>query len=470
MELHLELTQDHLLTIEALVVTVWGRNTSSTTVEIPEPGVYYNQQPVYVVKGPSFPEGQRFAMGHDPKRPDRMLHLAPGEAFERRFDLRPYIPWSKPGTYTLSMEMAGPAGNLRTETKTLEIEEPHFQAFEIAAQRPMQPTFPVIVAAWSSTASQSSLYNVVFTELRPDLGEMKFDQVYKVAGPAEPLQEMVATEHERGGMGSPPPRFAGVSGRALSVYEGAERRQSIDLPFAPQVVHPALMPPSGVVSVFVLDESRTHISLVEFPAITPGGPPPGGQVVLHQGLPHPAGAFRAALGAGGTRAVLLLSEQDGGVEFSVGVLSGGALHFRSAMAPQAVLERHVQPSLHVGAGGQELRASAFLLDTEGRPFVADFHSPAAAGDAQASRGEPLPIKGEIQSGAIAYALAPATDNPRRDWALLLSGGEMISSRNPTASFRPYGRVVIPLQLLAMRQVGYYLTVVDGKDFLFRPSR
>jgi hypothetical protein len=470
-EIKIELGQQHFISKESMVMRVLLHNTGSAAVTAPNPENNRNTQPLYTITGPSFPKGHTFhfrqiALG-DPnpakeQEAGMTVTIAPGETHEAALPLEQLVRFPQPGKHTLKASIE--IGGQKVESAPIEftIEAPHIRSMQFLADDGFQTSNPIRVLCLNGEAPNQRLYQAILREDRPDLGEVGLAKMIAVA-PADPKTTALIgpwANHNR--MESLLNRFGWQAGAVLDI-EGLAGSPALrfTLPDSSgQLLRPALMSDSGDVDVMVLSAAGNSLSMIRFPPARPGA-----EAKMLWTLPlqtAPASA-RAAIGprAAGARryAVLILPEGSKGSRMIL--VDGGTDQtkpaVREAVLPDATPLPGGEPAIMVATDGTIHASAIFVEDVKQRKvFVADVKWPAGSGQATPTRGKSFKLPGAPRSAQVTYSVA--SKSPRREWLVLLQDGSVVFSGSPNRPRKVDGSPALPIDLVAMSQMTYLLTL------------
>ncbi len=321
-------------------------------------------------------------------------------------------------------------------------------------------------AAFAAPApgGRMQLRDLVFHEERPDLGEIELvSDEASVSLPAAVIDVfMPQTNYDR--MDSLylwRGWFEGPTVCALADPKAPPVRVTLEGP-GMRLVRPALSVESGEMQVPVLGAGGRQLVLVRF-QMPAGGSPAGGEVVWTLPLDRPAAGACASLGpatTGSLKKVAILSKEEGGVSLQVIDLPE-----RGKPGKPARLELKGFEPVPGGHPGMfiDVKGSAHvsaIIAKEGSPkelSVIDVRFPATP-----EGGIEQSVKSirEIASLPVAAGVSwqSHADRPlRRDWAVLLKNGKVLSSQTENPPMALEGVPVVPLELVSRSQCTYLLT-------------
>jgi hypothetical protein len=463
LQIEIELTQDRFLAKESMVATVRIRNDGSVPLDLPDPAVNINWQPVYTVKGPAYPEGYSFhfraaALGDKRPVPEgvtaRTFSLAPGQSHTSRLPMEQLVPLTQAGEYTLTAKLDWAGVSAESKPVKFHIGPPVFRSFQIAVADGLQETFPIRVYCLVGERPNPQLYMAAFRESRPDLGEMALASLARL-GAADPRSDAVfGAWINYTGMGTPPPGAGWQAGAVLGTRAATlDNAPKITLPETPRLVRPALGTVAGELDLFALSNRGTKLELIRFPANN--GTP---AVASTESLPAPAVAGRAAIGPEGNGSKRFVVLVTGGKD-AAGLTLAATGALRSVPLTNAGVLENSEPAIYEASDGAVHTAVVLTSSGEGhRIVVADVTWP-PSGNPTVEIGKPILLPSPVRYAAAAYSVA--LGGRRREWAALLEDGRLVSSKSPATPRSLTGSPVVPLQLLPMSAQTYLLTLNEG---------
>jgi hypothetical protein len=468
-EIRLELEQQRFIAKESMVLHIHIRNTGQAPIEVPNPENNRNTQPVYTVTGPSYPEGHKFhfrgvVLGNPnpPTEPELggTVRLARGQTHDAALPLEQLVRFPKPGAHTISASVEIEGRSTTSAPVPFEIEAAVIRSMEILADDGMQTSNPIRILCLVGAPPHQRLYQAVFREERPDLGEVYLAKlVYVAPAPAEATEVFGPwTNHDR--LDSLLNRFGWQGGARVGV-EGLGGAPGLAFRFSekPLLVRPALMPESGDLDVMALVGGGRSLQMLRFPASPQAR---AARVVWTRQLDVASVGSRAALGtrtAGERRAAVLVAPEQNDDSRMILVESGaeGEPSLRIVHLPGAAPLPDCEPGISFLPDGTILTSALFSEKGQAREaFVVDVHWPAGSGEGTVAREKFKRLSAMPRSAAVTYSVAGG--QPRRDWIVLLVNGTIVFSGTPT---RPRGlseTPSLPLKLLGMSRMTYLLTL------------
>jgi hypothetical protein len=470
-EIKIDLGQQRFIAKESMVMRVFIHNTGTAPVSAPNPENNRNTQPIYTVTGPSFPKGHTFhfrqiAIGdpHPPKEqePGTTVTVAPGQTHEAALPLEQLVRFSQPGKHTLVASLEIGSQKVESEPVEFTIEAPDIRSMQFLADDGFQSSNPIRVLCLMGQAPDQRLYQAILREDRPDLGEVGLAKMISVAPADQKATALIGPWANHNRMESLLNRFGWQAGAILGI-EGLAGSPGLrfTLPETPsQLVRPALMSDSGDVDVLALSANRSSLSMIRFPIARPGAE---ARMLWTLPLPSPPAGVRAAIGprAAGARRVAILVIPDGSNGSRMALVDGGVDQaqpaVREVVLPDATPLPGGEPALMMAPDGTIHASAMFVEDAKQRKvFVADIKWPAGSGQGTPTRGKSFKLPGATRSAQITYSVT--SKSPRREWLVLLQDGSVVFSGSPSRPRKVDGSPAIPLDLVAMSQMTYLLTL------------
>jgi len=311
MKLELNLPRELYLTGEKVNVDVRLTNTGQASVSAPLLDRLDASQPVYVLRGPSYPSGVSFnRRGDSPVSASQQPTdpLGPGETFETGFDITALKPIAEPGEYSLSARIESQGLSAEAAPVQFRIEKAKFLESSLGVDVYASST-RTLRAVWIADVTGKRLLGESFLyESRPDLGEVKVNstriihetglQATTPFGPWVNFDRMGAVKYWHGWQ----------EGQQLLVFSDDESKpRTFDIGSRKaRIVQPTLMTKSGELNVLILGENRKTLQMIRFRSEM--GPP---DVAWTAALPEEAAGFRLGVGSaaeGGSRVAASISQ------------------------------------------------------------------------------------------------------------------------------------------------------------------
>jgi hypothetical protein len=316
MKLELILTRDLYLTGENINVDIQLTNTGSTAVDAPRLASRENAQPVYLLRGPSHPNGVTFnfrdsrpGAGSVPD-PEPSTHpLLPGAMMETGFTLNSIQPVSEPGDYAISARIDWGGWSAEATPIKFRVEKAKFVESSLGVDV-FARSARTLRAVWIAESAAGRMLGESFLyESRPDLGEVKVSDTriirkvgQRASDPFCPWVNFDRSESMKFWHGWQ----EGTQLVAFSDDEGEPRTFDMGSSKA-RIVQPAYMSRSGDLEVLVLGENRKTLRLIRF---LPQAPKSSATVAWTIDLPEESVAIRAGIGSqeeGGSRVAASVS-------------------------------------------------------------------------------------------------------------------------------------------------------------------
>ncbi len=466
MKISISLGGDRFIARESMVLTVVVTNTGSSAIEIPDPGDGRNTQPEYAIQGPSYPQGHKIVFGR-PLKPGQpspepvLVKLAPGEEHESELPLEMAVKFPEPGKHTLVAKLSWAGASAVSAPVSFMIEAPVLHAARIMADDGFQR--PGMQRVLALAGQPPKLYQFMFREQRPGIGEIRFAKMVPAAVPPPEATDVIApwTNFDRSDV------FYFRTGWRTPAAVGMEtdtpvQRATAAIEAGSEVIHPALMAKDGAASVLV--RTAKEILLIQLPLPAEEKAPPPSQTIWKANLEHPAIAACAAVAPAPLNKPFALTVGQGMGNVAVTLFESGASKGKHVEIPAATLPPDSQPALWIDSSAQ---AHAAIL-------VADPDAPrnlslvlidwmTAEPEAKVTRKSVSRLPRDAKSSVAAFSVSDRRP-PRLDWVVLLDDGSLVSSKSPGSVQRFPSAPVRPLQLLSMSQAMYLLTT-DAVDIL-----
>jgi len=474
-EIHLALAQSHFLMKELMALRVVIRNDAASSVDLPNPEDNRNTQPVYTVTGPSFPHGRDFNLRelvmHDPNpakvvEDGMVLSLPAGAAREVSLPIETLLDFTKPGLHGLSAAIVVSGQLIRSNWVEFEIEAPVIESLQSVLDDGSQTTHPIPVLCLHRGARGSTLYQAIFNEDRPDLGEISLLSLVRQGAADANAVAVVATSANHARMARVHSRFGWRAGDVIAMtgIPGLPSSQEVRLTrphSAARLVRPAMLTESGDVDVMALEGgSGATLWLMRLPPAGQGLP---GVVATIQ-LPGEALSARAALApasVGETRtAVVIHRGPHDGARISLVQIAPGdnKPKVRTVAIAHANPLPASEPGIHVDVDGTVHTSALFAEDKSLRKlFIASIVWPASGGNGQLERMVAGELPGQPRAAAVTYSVSYQSP-ARRAWVVLLENGGVVSGGWPKGPRALRGTPSLPLDLVAMSKMSYLLTL------------
>ncbi|EPX62323.1 hypothetical protein D187_008510 [Cystobacter fuscus DSM 2262] len=475
MQLRLQLPKRQFLVTEELTLQVTLVNEGPTAVELPDPFHSNNWQPVYHLTGPTQAEQATFTF-RSAVSPDKRLvpegaapvltRLEAGGRLESEVPLHDWARLSKPGTYQLTASLDWQGLSARSEPIDFTLAPLSVGMAALGLEETASSTGQVWVHWIHREGDTGHLYETMFVESRPDLGEVEPHSVSDVGavGPptVQPLSAWTNTDRMEL-LGVWRAWSDGATVFALPSQTPARQQLRLDAPPA-LIVRPALMPPTGELDMFVIPPGKNEVTLARFRPSEDAAP--SGSRVGHVSLPAPIQSARAALGSpekGNVRYVVLTTQEEGqGLSLhTLHTERGGTLGatVTTVPIPGAWALTNSEPGLWIDKKGALSAAVLVSTDPAGRDVaLAEVH---IGHDGKAERPALLTPIGRLPAAARAAVVRFSVSQRRpgrQEWVILLENGEFLSSGAPDQPQRPRHPPVLPLEVAPLSQATYLLTL------------
>ena len=476
--IQLNLAKNSFTVGEDIEVEVSVTNPGGQAIQIPDPFHRDNWQPVYTLTGPEFPGGKRFSfrsavLGDSRPSPAdvplRMVTLAPGQTIDAEIPLQTWAPIRDPGSYQLTLAFDLASVKAASPPVQFTLHAHALASLSVGVDVGMAQ-MPGYWLEWlQQQSSGQSVYSALYVPPERDQPGFRPFSVSAVAQAGPAAQDILSpwTSYNR--------QAALYKWRAwrdqsavLALTSGSSVPSRIELPGPPTaLVRPALMTRQGELDIVVLGNPR-QLMLVRFLPPTRSGAPTAPRIVWTHMLPYDVVGARAAVLADTADArrqvVLLANTEDAALVslLSAGVNGAPSAHDPVRIAEVRILARSV-PAIRQGAGG--ITQVSALVETRDKPQRLGLVDLSFDGNGKLI-GQPrvtvLPaLASKVRAAAVQYSFGPEAA-ARRDWAVLLESGRILSPGRPADGSEVAGKPVLPLELLPTAE-GTYLVTVDARN-------
>ena len=473
MRIELAVEETRFVVGESVDCLVRYINDGPISIAAPQPLWEVNWQPRFRLTGPACPNGLEFtprsAVLNDP-RPEPtgiepvLTNVAPGATFEQPIPLDRWTSLEEPGDYTLTASLRWRECVAASEPIAFHMEGPAMQSVALGCV--VGADTRLIDGVWlQKKGDHCQLFQLTYTEDRPDLGEMSRPESRKMLETGPNATDVLAPFRNVGRTPSFHFWYAWREGKTLLARSFLlESPLKLDLGAVPaQVVRPALMTSKGELDVFIIAAGGKELQMAGFPPPDKDGKAAAPNLRWKMPLPLPVSAVRCALDGrkdSESRRIVLAAQDGDNVALTHVILTPGqpsaaeTIHLRAAH-----LMPHTQIGLRIDAQGVSHISLLYETNRETRAFsLADV----AFGADGKRQGAPTFQKlGVLPFAAKACAVAfqmTGAEPARRDWAVLLEGERVVSSVNPGGVTTLHAPAALPLELLARSQTAYLLTL------------
>jgi len=324
----------------------------------------------------------------------------------------------------------------------------------------------------SDTSGQQDLVSYIFHESRPDLGEVNVISqrvIVKVPGQGTDVFLPWSNYHRMGSLWFWQGWREGTNLCASTHPAQPVLRIALEAPPA-NLIGPSLTVASGEFDVFFISAGGQELGLARF--LPPKRDTPGsGSVLWRWPLPQKPIAACAALGSaklGSPRQIVLVMKETEGLSLLLLDLADGRQpqHPVKIQIPKYHAIPGAQPALRIDDEGTSHISLLVAADSAFQDLsVVDVSVP--NGDAAASEPQVSHVRKLTQTPvAVGITFQARPDRPMRcDWAVLLPDGTIAHNHSQDSTMRPRGKPVTPLQMVAMSQATYILTIGDDGPML-----
>jgi hypothetical protein len=356
------------------------------------------------------------------------------------------------------------------------VERPSIQSMELALDVGVQGPAPIRVLCLVGApggATVPALYQAIFREERPDLGEVSLASLVSLTDTDQRATSVVAAWANHARLDRLHDRF-GWRGPRSELGFCVLAETPLPGPLLPdptmRLVRPALLAESGTVTLLAFGRDDAHGDVLRMFALFDADPARASPRATERWLlplpAAPAGTRAAAapptIDGAGCAALLVLADAGGSRLMLVQSSADLAPRTRVAALPGALPLPGGEPGLWIDGQGV-VHASVLLTGAEraNELIIADVSWPPEDGEPTITRARAAWLPVPARAGAVTYSVSRKSPG-RREWLVLLEDGEMICSRSPDEA-RPFpGAPSFPLALLAMSEMTYVLTLAaDG---------
>lgn len=488
MNLEIRFAQDRFIVGETIVLYVRLTNTGSAPAEVPDPAAPGNGQPLYTVKGPSYPEGHSFRLGQrrlpGVPLPQELVTIAPGETFEAEVQLDVLVKFPELGEHTISArfdddKMPAP---LAAGPIPLIVEKPDIRSARIMADDGFQKS--TLQRVLALVGKPGNLYQFMYREQRPEIGEIKASGAARAYAPPVPATADSVfppwANFDRSQVFFFRFGWAGPTAAAVESTPDPGTSTRVDLAPGEREVQPPLLTRDGSADAFVV--SASSIRLVRFPLLQEGEKAKPVQEVWKANLPSKgAPVATAALGPEPQSVRYAMAAGPDSKDPDTAILalfdsSSSTGEPKIVEVPGAVFLPGYEPTLWLDAEGAP-HSAALAADPKEKYRLslirvawnppAPAEGPAITRTPAVASEDPPPV-----AGVVTHAIAAgAKGTPARvDWVVLLEDGRLLSNSSPAMPQSMAGKPVLPLQLLSMQYAKYLLTHDEVEVLKFRNLR
>ena len=485
MDIQLKLKQAHYVIGEEIELQVTLTNNTNAPFAVPHPGDMRNWEPSYKLTGPSYPEGAAFSKRSSmrggpqqtfPEDQAELITLAPGESVTAELYLEKMVTLNTAGEYHIAAHIKWKGQSAQALPLTFHLDLMKARWLSVGVDTGTARVSDVWAAWLHPGEGTQRLYEGMYTEIRPDLGEFRQHTAVPVAPLPESAEQVLLpwTNFSRQGL-----MFwwrAWREGTHLSALATrAAKPERLDIgEAAHHLIRPALMSGSRDLDVFAFAPKSSELILARFPAPPPfpqtgeGAPP---HILWRLPLPHPPLMGRCALAPVSRQSErhIVIVAQDGEFLLIQHCNAGDGTKpgpLETARLRNAFPIPGVEPGIETDAQGVTHLAVLYATDAARRHISIVDIVIGADGKAQKPEFTRLTVLPDAPvAGAICYQLA-ANAPMRRDWAILMKNGEVAHSVAPGHPQRLDAAPTVPLELLALSKASYLLTSdpKKGPDF------
>lgn len=463
-EIKIHLPQQKMTIGEQPAVDVELVNNGAVPLTVPALNDPYAPEPHFVLSGGGLTEPQRFHWsGRAPRgttehAPRETATIAPGESLRGQLHLPPTLPVQQEGEYTLYAMYTQNGETAESNHARLQVSAARYAVMRLVGRTPMESLLGIQALA----VNGSTMLLANFSEVRPEIGETKFDGVTTLFEVPPEATDHFAPWCQTAELGPVTPRFGWRTGKRVTVAGFGKLPQALELPLmAPHVYGPSLMNAKGDIDVFATEADGKTIALLHFPQAAYNVQPPAASVAWTEPIAEqPVTAMKASINPAGQKAAVLVRQ--GPVASLLqwdehGPVVGPPVRLDGTPVPQ------VAPAFHIAASGA-MRATILLRPSgsseNGPVILMELRWPAGGNGMPAiSKSAPITLPTAIKSGSVAYSMS-AIETPRREWFFILADGKVLSSRMQGKAKATKLQIPEPPQLAIMSAAAYCLVVAD----------
>jgi hypothetical protein len=458
-----------------MTVKAWLHNNGSAAVTVPNPFDNRNWQPVFQVKGPSYPRGFAFTLrtiATDDKRLEptglqpAMVTIQAGQTISSDLPFHSYLKLSEPGEYEITARYHWGGGDATAPSARFRIRPLSIVAASLAADIGGGGGTPFSALVLQDGGGSKTLYEEFFVEDRPDLGEIFTDSLLpqREIGPAAARVYSPWANFDRSGV----PYNWQVwteGGRLFAEAVLAAEPQSYDIGDA-AVLRPPLMGTKGDLEVFALANGGSELQWIHFSAPDMHGvesrPP---LLEWRAPLTPAAQSGRCTLAppnSGGSWHVVLAAQS--GSSVSLHYVNSAMASGKGAPVTLEIPQAHLLPANEPAV--QAIDASdvevAVLVQRDRDLAIARVKIDATALIAGEVRVTTLgQAPGTVRAAATVFSLDPRRAR-QLSWMVLMRDGRALTSSSPKKPYALERPVMVPLELLPVSAYTYLLTIArDG---------
>lgn len=477
MRVELRLPRTRFAVAEAIPLEVTITNDGPGVVDLPDPFHADGFQPTYTLVGTALQGPQTFSFGSVARRRPQpapgapsppSIRLDPGASVSSDVPLAEWAKIASPGRYQIVAQLAWAGLTVTSNAVVFDVEAFALVSASLGVDVGVPSARDVWVAWLREGQGGRVLGDAVFQERRPDLGEMERLSMSPAAtvGPAATDALAPFTNYDRKAQLS----FYRVyreGSELCALAAGAAQPERVDLGPEAAVLRPALMTERGELDVFALAGATNELLLARF---APRAAPRLARGAVIPGRLLAARAALSPLEGGSARHLVVTTEDDDGTLLlhHVDAQDGSRLDVVRTISLRGVSPlAQSRPALRVSAQGAAEVALLVETDREARGFALL----QVTFDRSLARIEPreTPL-GELPRPAWAasasFVMAPG-EHDRIDWAILLEGGELLTSFSPAAPQDIGLQLAFPLEILSLAKAAYVLALhpTEGPVFV-----
>jgi hypothetical protein len=431
MKLELVLPRDVYLTGENIDIDIRLTNTETAAIDVPTLDSPQNPQPVYHLRGPSYPQGVSFNFrdsrpgAASSPAPEPSLHrLLPGATMETGFTLNSIKPVSNPGEYTISARIDWGGWSAEAAPVKFRVEKARFLESSLGVDV-YSRSVRTLRAVWIAESAGKRLLGESFLyEKRPDLGEVNVTatRIIRPIGPkaSDPFCPWVNFDR------SAAPKFwhGWQEGSALMAFSDDEREpRTFDMGSSKaHIVQPTFMSRSGDLEVLVLGQDRKTLRLIRFRSEPQRSGP---EVAWTVELPEEAVGVRLGIGpesGGGVRVAAAVSQT--GLKIAIRLIRIGEKSAEigpSSLVDNAFALPDSEPGISIAPNGSVKVAVLFATHPGRRGLAAADVTAEKNGESRIAVSDVGKIEAAAVGAWIAYQVT-SEGPPTRAWLIRTADG------------------------------------------------
>jgi hypothetical protein len=476
-KISLEIPQESYLVSESIPVEMKLTNPGPSSIQVPDPTEPGNRRPIYSLAGPGYEKGTTFTYGSAIAKgtergnvPLQLRRLAPGESVSDAFFLGSRVALKEPGEYRLSAQFDWEGVKTVSETRVFTL-RPNAISTASLAMDMFADSVRSVRAVWiGQGAGTHQLGETVFYQDQHDM-VMTLNRARSIqqVGPQAEDPFCPSTNFSRASKMAA--WYGWREGNRLLALPMNGAPLHLDFPQPFRIIRAPLMPPSTDLDVFLLsgDSSRLMLARFHHPDLKGTTLPP--KLLWTQTLEAPAVAAAATLSAeaAGSQRLLVITAQDGATLLMTVIDAGDAGNsgpVRTLRIPNAYALPDSQPASYLRQDRSIWISVVISTNPEHTELaLVDAVIPEQAGNRAEPKITPISQTKNAPKGAATVFDISQSGTATRDWAVLLTDGQVIhaAAGNRVKLASP---PVLPLELVRLAGSTYVLSLQrDGRPEL-----